>query len=302
MLVEIQRIFKSGWKIFTRQGNLSFATCLILIITIYLMAGLFLSGRVLNFAITEIRTKADVSVYFQQNSTQEDISALKLKLSDFEGVQNIEYVSKEQALESFIEKHKNEKDLMDSLVEVGSNPFLASLNVVAANSEGYEKVASFLNGDEFIDLIEKVDYHQRKSIIDKVFSVTEFLKGSGIIVAFALILISVLITFNTVKLAIYNQEKEIGIMRLVGASNWFIRGPFLVQGVLCGIASFVIAFALMAISSSLLSSRISGLFPGFQLLTFYKSDFYSMFFLQMFSGLILGIVPSFIAIRKYLEV
>lgn len=301
MIIELTRIIKAGWKSFRRQGNLSFATCLILVITISLITSLFFSRKVLNFAIAEAKAKADVSVYFSRESTEEDILKVKKQLSDFEEVEEIKYLSKEQALEDFINRHRNDKDLMDSLLEVGANPFLASLNIKAKEVSEYEKIASFLEGQEFGGLIEKVDFHKRKSVIEKIFDVTGFLDKAGIFISLSLILVSLLITFNTIRLAIYNQKKEIEIMRLVGASNWFIRGPFLIQGAICGLVSFVVAFFLMGLSFNILNAKLLGLFPGFQLLTFYKSDFSEMLFLQIISGLILGVVPSFIAIRKYLE-
>lgn len=302
MVIEIQRIFKSGWRGFRRQGNLTFATCLILIITVSLISVLFVSRKLLNFAITEIKAKTDISVYFKADSLEEDIFKVKEKLDNFKGVQEVEYVSSGQALEDFIKRHKDEKDLMDSLVEVGANPFLASLNIKAQNTEGYEKIAGFLVGEEFNNVIEKVDYHKRKSVIEKVFTVTSFLDAAGILVSLVLISVSLLITFNTIRLAICTQEKEIGIMRLVGASNWFIRAPYLVQGVLCATVSFAIVFLLVNLSFSFINTKLLDLFPGFQLLSFYKTDLGSIIFIQLIFSLILGIVPSLVAIRKYLEV
>jgi len=302
MLIELQRIIKSGLQSFKRHGNLSLATCLILVITISLITFLFFSRQLLNFAIVEAKNKADISVYFNRQSSEQDILKVKQQLTGFEEITEVKYLSSEQALEDFISRHKDDKDLMDSLSEVGANPFLASLSIKAAEVAGYEKVANFLESEQFNGLIEKVDFHKRKSIIEKIFDVTNFLERAGIFISLSLISVSLLITFNTIRLAIYNQKEEIKIMRLVGASNWFIRGPFLIQGVICGIVSFLLAFLLTGLFFNFLNTKLLTIFPGFQLLSFYKAGFSEMFFLQIISGLILGIIPSLIAIRKYLEI
>lgn len=302
MLIEVKRILKSGWQNFKRQGNLSFATCSVLVITISLISFLFLSHRILDFTISEIRLRADISVYFRQDCSEKEIFELREKLTEFSEIQGVEYISKEEALENFIERHKEEKTLMDSLVELGSNPFLASLNIKASEADSYEKVANFLEGDDFSGLIEKVDFYKRKSIIERVFKITSFIDGAGLVVSLVLISVSILLTYNTIRLAIHSQKEEIAISRLVGASNWLVRGPFLSQGVICGALSFLISFVVVGSSFYLLNSKISFFFPGFEVLSFFKRDFQNIILIQLICALGLGIAPSFIAIRKYLEV
>jgi len=302
MLIEIKRIFKSGWRNFKRQGNLSFATCLILVITISLISFLFLSQKILNFAVSEIRERADISVYFKEDCSEKEIFELKEKLAEFSEVKEIEYVSSNEALENFIKRHKEEKTLMESLSEIGKNPFLASLNIKAFQVGEYEKLADFLGKDEFSNLIEKVDYHKRKSVIEKIFKITTFFEGAGIAISLTLVLLSILITFNTIRLAIYSQKEEIGIMRLVGASNWFIRGPFLVQGAICGIFAFLFSFLILSLSFYFLNPKISIFFPDFEIFNFFQSNLKNIVLIQLIWALGLGIIPSFVAIRKYLEI
>ena len=302
MFTIIKRILKSGWQNFKRQGNLSFATCSVLVTKISLITFLFLSHRVLDFAISEIRLRADISVYFRQDCSEKEIFELKEKLTEFSEIQEVEYISKEEALENFIERHKEEKTLMDSLIELGSNPFLASLNIKASEADSYEKVASFLEGDDFSGLIEKVDFYRRRSIIERVFKITSFIDNAGVAVSLILISVSILLTYNTIKLTIHSQKEEIAISRLVGASNWFIRGPFLSQGVICGALAFLISFMIVSSSFYFLNSKISIFFPGFEVLSFFKSDFQNIILIQLICALGLGITPSFIAIRKYLEI
>lgn len=302
MLTLLKRIFKSGWQNFKRQGNLVFATSSVLIITITLISFLFLGHKIIKFAIDEIKAKADISVYFQETAPEEEIVGLQQKLSGLSGIKGVEYVSREKALEDFVERHKDDKGLIASLEEVGANPFLASLNVSAGEMASYDNVSKFLEGDNFSAIIEKVDFNRRKPIIEKIFDITSFVDKTGIIISAVLIAISVLLVYNTTRLTIYSQKEEIGISRLVGASNRFIRGPFLIQGVLCGILSFLTSLLIVGVTSYFLGPKISAFFPEFQLLALFKNDFRNVVLLQFGCALVLGILPSFLAIRKYLRV
>jgi len=297
-----KRIIKSGVQNFKRQGNLSFATISILVITISLIAFVYISHGILGMAIANIREKADISVYFQKQSSEDKIFELREKLTEFPQINGIEYVSEDEALERFIEKHKGEKALMESLQELGANPFLASLNIRAQEVDSYEKVVSFLENESYSDIVEKIDFYRRKSTIERIFNITSFIDKTGFLVSFILILASSFLVYNTIRLTIYTQKQEIGISRLVGASNWFVRGPFLVQAALCGISAFFITFLLIGFFSYFLGPKISSFFPEINILSFFGSNFRTIILTQLISGLLLGIVPSFLAIRKYLEI
>ncbi len=301
MATLLKRILKMGMVNFKRQMNLSFATCFIIAIAVLLISSLFLSQNIFNFLLAEARAKADISVFFNQECSEEEIFIVKDEVASLPEVEEVICVSKQEALEEFIERHKDEDDLMNSLVEVGSNPFLASLSIRAFDAVNYEKIANFLEGERFDDLIAKVDYHKRKPVIDKIFQATAFLENAGIIVFAVFALVSILISFNTIRLAIYNHKEEIKTMRLVGASNNFIRGPFIVQGIICGLISFAISFLFVLLACVLLTSPVSSFFSDFSLFDFYKASFWNLFLIQLFCSLVLGITPSLIAIRKHLD-
>lgn len=300
MLTLFKRIIKSGWQSFKRQGNLSFANCLILVIAISLISSLFLFHKILNSLVLELKEKADVSVYLKETSSEEDISDLRSRLSELPGVREIEYISREEALDRFIEQHKDEKSLMESLIEVGTNPFLASFNIKASSSQEYEKIVEFLNQNLFQNVIEKIDYYKRKGVIEKIFSISHFVERTGLVIFLVLGLISILITFNTIRLAIYTQKEEIGIMRLVGASNWFIRSPFLTQGLICAFLAFLVSFLMTGACVYFLSPRVEGLI-SVGLVDYFKNYFWEIIRIQIISSVSLGTIPSFIAARKYLR-
>jgi len=305
MFTSIKRIFKSGWLSFSRDGGLTVATCFIIAMTILLVTSLFFSKNLSQFLISTIQEKADISVYFKEIVPEEDILNLKEEISKIPEVKSVKYVSKENALENFVQRHKDDPVLMESLEEVGGNPFLAALNIQAFEASQYPAVANFLDStlpSSYQDLIEKVDYYQRKPVIERIFAITSGVKEAGIFLSIVLVIVAILITFNTIRLAILNQKEEIKVQRLVGASNWFIRGPFLVQGAIAGVISALICLLISALVCWVLSPKIEILFSDLNIWGYFTSNFFTVLFIQLATGIGLGVISSTIAIRKYLRI
>lgn len=280
---------------------MSFATCLVLVITISLISSFFLFRIALNFLLDEVRGKADISVYFQEDCEEEQMFGLRDEVLALEDVREAELVSREQALEMFIAKHQDEEPLMESLIEVGVNPFLASLNIKANGVDEYDNIVVLLEQEKFQSLIEKIDYYKRKPVIERIFEITDFTNKAGIIIIAVFALTSILINFNTTHLIIDSQKDEVSVMRLVGAANNFIRGPFLAQGAICGLLSFLISFLIVGLLSFFLTPELATIFPELHFFNFFQNHFLILILAQITLGLALGIIPSYIAIRKYLK-
>jgi cell division transport system permease protein len=302
MFISIKRILRLGWISFRRDGGIAIATCFIMVMTILLINFLFLSKDVSQFLISSIQEKADISVYFKSSTLEEEILNLEKELTKIPEVKSIKYVSKEEALEEFIKRHKDNPVLMESLEEVGGNPFLAVLNIKAFEASQYQAVVNFLEKNGFENLIEKVDYYQRKPIIERIFSLTAGIKKAGLAISVVLAIVAVLVTFNTIRLAILNQREEIKIQRLVGASNWFIRGPFLVQGMISGFFAALISLLIFSFICWFISPKIEFLFSDLNIWKFFTENFLTIILIQFATGILLGIISSTIAIRKYLKV
>ncbi len=302
MLTLIKRIFKSGWLSFSRDGGLAVATCFIMVMTISLATSLFLLKDVSQFLISTVQEKADISVYFKESASEEDVLKVEEEISKIPEVKNVKYVSREEALESFVQRHKDDPVLMESLEEVGGNPFLAALNIKAFQVSQYQAVANFFEAGTFENLIEKVDYYQRKPVIEKIFALTSGMEKAGWIIAIVLAIVAILVAFNTIRLAILNQREEIKVQRLVGASNWFIRGPFLVQGAISGIFATIICLLIFTLICWFLSPKIEILFFGLNIWRYFTGNFFIIILIQLAAGIGLGIISSTIAIRKYLKV
>lgn len=305
MFILIKRILKSGWLSFSRDGGLAAATCLIMLIPIFLATSLFLLKDVSQFLISTVQEKADISVYFKESASEEDILKVEEEISEIPEVKSVKYVSKEEALESFVQRHKDEPVLMESLEEVGGNPFLAALNIKAFQAQQYQAVANFLDdtlSPPLKDLVEKVDYYQRKPVIERIFALTSGMGKAGISLSVVLAIVAILVAFNTIRLAISNQKEEIKVQRLVGASNWFIRGPFLVQGVISGIFATIICLLIFTLICWFLSPKIEILFSGLNIWRYFTGNFFTIILIQLVTGIGLGVISSTIAIRRYLKV
>ncbi len=201
-----------------------------------------------------------------------------------------------------MEKHKGDTVLIDSLNEVGENPFPASLNIQARSATQYAKIQSFLDKPEYKNIIDRVDYFQRKPVIDKIFFVTNSINKGTLIFSIILFVLAFLVALNTIRVAIYNSKDEIATMRLVGASNFFIRGPFIIQGIFLGLIAATLSFILVFVVSFFLDGKIRMLDPEIKLIEIFFSSFWMILFLQALTGAGLGIVSSVVGIRKYLNV
>jgi len=302
MFTPLRRVIKSGLDSFSRDGGLAAANVFIMVMTISVITSIFLFQDVSQFLVSSIQEKVDISAYFKYETSEERILEVKDELAQLSQVKEVEFVSKEEALSNFSERHKEDLVLMESLAEIGYNPFLASLNIKAFDPNQYEEVAGFLEDSSYGSLIEKVDYYQRKPVIDRIFALTSNLNTAGIILSLIFVVVAILVAFNSVRLAIYNCREEIKIQRLVGASNWFIRGPFLAQGAVIGAFSALIALLLFTFLSWILNSRVEFLFPDLSLFGLFLTNFWLIFFIQLVAGIGLGIVSSLIAIRRYLRI
>lgn len=304
MLTNLKRVIGFAINDFSRNKGISIAAIFVLVVTIMLVTGLFFFQGMANYLTSQIQDKIDITAYFKDGTAEQDILNIRdqiLKMSP--NVKNIEYVSKDQALAFFNQAHQNNSVLSKALQEVGDNPFLPSLNITTnGDPSQFAQVSNVLQTSDFSKLIDSVDYSQKKDTIEKVYSITSNINMFGIILGIILIIVAVLVVFNTVKLAVENSKEEISTMRIVGASNWFIRGPFIIQGIIYGIFAFVICFLLSGLSAYFLFSKISVILPGFDIFSYFLTNWWIFVIIQLGFGVAVGVVSSFIVVRRYLDI
>ena len=304
MLTNFKRIIKFAFTDFFRNKGVSLAAIFVLVITIMLATGLFFFQGITQYLISQVQDKIDITAYFKEDASENDILKIKddiLKMSP--DIKGVEYVSKENALKKFTEKHKDNNVFLKALEEVGQNPFLPSLNITTTGSAlQYEQISNTLQTNDYSAFIERVDFSQKKDTIEKVFAVTSNINMFGLILGIILVIVAILVVFNTVKLTVEGSKDEISTMRIVGASDWFIRGPFIVQGAIYGLIAFAVCLLLSALSAYFLSSKIGVILPGFSTFNYFLSNFWIFILIQLGFGVGLGMISSFIVVRKYLEV
>ena len=302
MLTTLNRLIKSGLINFWRNGWLSTATVLIMTITLLVWTSIFLLNVVLTSVLETLSQKVDISVYFNLDTQESDILALKSKLENLEEVKSVEYVSVGKALEIFKKRHSSDEILLKSIQEIGDNPLEASLNILAKDSSKYETISSFLNQNKFSSIISKINYAENKIIIERLNNIINVTRQSGFVASLILALITFLVAFNTVRLAIYSSREEITIMKLVGASNWFVRGPFIVEGVLHGVVASALAFMMVIPGVAVIGPKLFNFLPDINLVNYLGDNFWQLLLFQTLGGIILGVFSSWFAIRKYLKV
>ena len=302
MLTSLRRVIGLGWQNLVRDGGIAVANIFIMMIPILLVTSLFFIKDISSFLVSNLREKADISVYFNDSASEDDILKLQSTISQIQGIQKVDYVSKDNALEAFSNRHQDDPTLMGALQQVNGNPFLASLTVRAVDSDQYDTVAKLLSSDQYKDMVNKVNYSEKKDVITKIFSLTDQVTRIGVILFAILGVISTLVTFNTVRLAIINRKEEIEVQRLVGASAWFVRGQFLVEGLTFGILAAAFCLMIAALVCWYASPSLGVLIPGVNLWANFMASIWLLVGIQLGIGAFLGIASGIFATNRYLKI
>ena len=302
-MTELKRIIKAGFINFKRGGLVSFAAVLVVTITLSVITTIILLQAILYFSLNAIRDKVDVTIYFTVGASEGKIISLKESLLKLPEVKNVSYVSAAEALELFRDRHKNDYSTIAALDEIGNNPLGAYLNVRAKEISQYESIANYLKGDLPLSLgttsiIDKVNYYQNKLVIDRLNNIIAGAQRLGFLITFILIIVSIIITFNTIRLTIFIAREEIGVMRLVGASKIRVRGPFMIEGAIYGIVATIITSIIFWPVTAWLGRNMTDFF-GLNIYDYYLSNFFQIFVIILLSGILFGVISSFLAVRKY---
>jgi len=317
IFTSFKRITRTGFVNFWRNGFLSFAA--IVVITLSLCAfGLIIFSSAFGRAIlADVKNKVDINVYFNISATEPDILTVQKDLNALPEVASTTYISRDQALATFKDKWKDNALIMQGLTELGDNPFPAALNVKAKEPGQYGSIATYLQNKNPLDsggspLIEKVNYSENKLIIDRLSVLIPAVEQTGLVVGLIFVVVAMIVVFNTIRLIIFTAKDEISVMKLVGASNTYVRGPLVVSGIMYGIVSALITLVLMAAFafwSDTVILRLAGVSVASQfelvvniLSSYFVQNFAEIFIIIMGAGIALGGISSYIAARRYLRV
>lgn len=303
---KIKRILRGGFVSFWRNGYVSLAAVLVMTVTLSVITLIIFVGALLNSTLGSIKDKVDVNVYFVKTADEGQILTLKKSLEALPQVTKVEYVSRDQALKDFKTTHQNDQLTLSALDELNDNPLGASFNIRAADPSQYQSIVDFLqkssgSSDQTAGMIDRINYEQNKRAIDALSRIIDASNKLGTIVVIFFVIVSILITFNTIRLAIYIFRDEISVMRLVGASEMYIRGPFVTVGLMYGFVSGIITLILLYPFAYWVGPITLNLGTGLNLFQYYLANFGQLFIVVVGAGLILGAVSSYLAVKKYLR-
>lgn len=307
MWTTIKRVIVSGVKNFVRSGTVSFATVLIMMVTLFIIGTLIFLSALLNYTVTNIRNKVDINVYFVTTAAPSDIAALQHKLTQLPQVQSVSYTSRAQALTAFRARHANDQLTLQALNELGTNPLDATLSIKAKEPSQYENIVNFLNTGPALSaggtsIIDRINYEQNKTVINRLSLVINTTQKVGTAIVLLFAIASIIISLATVRLAIYTSRDEISVMRLVGASNAYIRGPFIIAGVIAGLLAAIMVLLLLLPATWYIGGLTTTWFGGFNFFSYYRSNLLMLSTVILGTGILLGSTASFLAIRRYLTV
>jgi cell division transport system permease protein len=302
MFLTLGRTIKSGWVNFYRNGYLSVAAVSVMLLCLFTVSSLYIIVLTADNILQNMQEKVNVSVYFKASVSEEAILNAKKDLDNFSEIKSVEYITKEQALENFKKNSATEPVILQSLEEIGENPLLSYLVIQANNANQYDLVGEYLQNASFKDEISRVNYGKNKEIIDRLNSIVAEVRKIGLGIAGLFSIISLLIISNTVRITIYTHRKEVEVMRLVGASNNYIRLPFIFEGIIYGFVASVISTLLLFIVLKTSEQFTTHLIPSVNLVSLYLSNLVVILGMQILIGAFLGTLSSWFAIRKYLKI
>ncbi len=302
--VTANRLIKSGFTNFFRNIWLSLAATSIMTITLFTISTILVLSTLASLALANIQGRVGVTAYFNKQTSEREILNVKAELELMPDVVSVEYIPNTIALDKFRELHKNEPLLIETLdnFNASENPLPNTLAIRASNLESYSQIAENLKSDRYKPYFDKIKDNNK--VIDRLSNITTTIKNFGLVLATVFFLVTILVMFNTIRLTIYNRRQEVEIMRLVGATNWYIRMPFIIEGVMYGlIATFItsgIMFAVLYFKAAEVQNWFDlGASIGGSLT---QTLMIQIVALNLIIGIGLGVVASSIAMRRYLRI
>ena len=295
------RIIKFAVQNIWRNLGLSFMTVTILIVTLLSFNVFIAMSAMTRHAVETVKDKIDASVYFAPAAADAQVQEVQEFLRTFPEVKELTLKTRDEALAQFREKHKNNPDVMASLDELEGNPFGPTLVITTHEPGQYETVLKALTTPDLQKIIEGKTFDNNEGFIQRLQLITRRVEQFVLGITALFLLIAFLIIFNTIRVAIYTQREEISIKKLVGATNWFIRAPFLLDGVAYTLVSVGVAVALVFGILGFVDEYIQAVFnASFSLIAYFRAN--SLIFVyEIAAVLFLTWLSSALAMRKYLR-
>lgn len=308
-LVSLSRVIRAGFVNFFRNFSLSVAATAVMVVTLSIVLFSIVANAAFTHTVQQINDKIGISLYLKESVTEQQRNDLIARLKSVPEVKSVEYISKEKALEDY-RKDNREKNDADALIAVASveNPLPETIRIKPYEYEpaNIESIRIAIESNEVKDLYTETSYSgSRREAIDEITNATSYFRKAVFVGVVAFSLISMLIIFNTIQMAIFNRREELKIMRLLGAKAWYIRGPFVVEtmiyGVISGIISLSLVNTIFVFQSQTFGASSLGLLDIKYINDYFAANFWLFFALQITIGILIGTVSSLIATHRYLR-
>lgn len=296
--------FRESLTGFTRNLSTTIGSIITIFLSLLVIGVFCICGAIVNNVVASVENQVSITAYVKDDASQDQIDKVMSEIQGYGNVSTVSFTTKDQALENFRNSTSN-PEIVDQLD--GQNPLPASIDVELSDAQSVNDVAAqILANQDFVDICDNADdptdslqYGQKT--VDKLFSLTNAIRVAGVALVALLIFIAFIFINNTIRLAILARRKEIAIMRLVGASNGFIRGPFLAEGSLHAIIGAALAIIVMEIARNLILPQVASILPWLPV-TLDGWLFLTVYLGLLFAGLIIGLLGSMFAMRRYLKV
>jgi cell division transport system permease protein len=301
---KFNRVIKTGFTNFFRNIWLSLAATLIMAITLFTISTIILLYASTQLSIDRIKDKVGISAYFNNQTTDAEIQNIKAELELMPEIKEVEFIPNDVAIDKFREAHKDEPLLLETLDEFkdSENPLPNSFAIKANDLEDYDTISNILKSERYGVYFDKI--RDNKIVIDRLLKIIQVLTQLGIILIVVFTTVTIMVMFNTIRLTIYNRREEVEIMRLVGATNMYIRGPFIVEGIMYGLIATIVISGLILAFLPIMATNIEHLLqlPYDLSNGFIQTLFWEILITNLVVSLVMGVIASSIAMRRYLKI
>ncbi|MCK4635944.1 MAG: ABC transporter permease [Candidatus Moranbacteria bacterium] len=297
--IKLFRTFNEGVQNFRRDKWLTAVTVMVMSLALYLIGVSFLSGFGILTVVNNIENRINISMNFDSDIAENEILEIKKEVEKIQEVQSVIYISREDIFNNFNEQYKDSREIMKTLEVIEENPFLTSLLVTADNVEHYENINTYLTKTYKNKMYS--NYDKNKGTIGELHNFIVFIRNVSLGLGAIMIIISILLNLNTIRMSLYANRKEFEIMRLVGASNLYVKLPTVFEGFLYGLTSSFLTIVALIITVYATDPFIKKMLPDVKIAEFYTKHIIEICLIVIALGVVLGTISSYIAIRRYLE-
>lgn len=255
-------------------------------------------------AVASVKERVAVNVYLKPDVLEEQARDLASTIAALPEVQEVRSISREDALAAFRAETSTNPVIQETLDLLGENPLGGTIVIHAVDIDAYGEILKVLDRPEYADLVQDRDFEESQAVITKLGDVTDKLRTVGLIVSGMFIVIAFLVIHTTLRIAIYSYREEIGIMKLVGASNWFVRAPYIIETLLYAIVASLATILVMSLFVGVIAPYVNNFFAGydFNLVEFFQSHMFAFFAIPLIAGMVIAGFSGTVAVSRYLKV